>query len=516
MSKSMVVAAQPQAAEAGQLVLETGGNAFDAAVVAALVQCVVDPINTSLGGSGCAVYFDTRIGRTGCASFMSRAGSKVRCDMWQKRLVPIDVGHASACVPGNVRGLASLLQEHGTLSWSEALGPALSEARKGLLVTRPLIREWAVDVQGNADPYTRLTPDAQKVMLRDGRAQYRFGEVMPLPDLVHTLENLQQAGPDWLYTGEFAQIAAEDSAQHGGWLAYEDFAHYQVRHRDPVSGRYHGMDYFGAPPPASGSSVLHILRILSGDNLPSLEHNSVAYLHLLAEATKAEFANREQYLGDDARYAEAISERNAARVRALIRPDRAAGPCSYLPEPGTTHLGVVDAAGNAVAMTHSIGNAFGSGVMPPGTGVLLNGHMDSFACKPRGPNEIGPGKARRTAISSTVMLRNGKPALVVGASGSARIITSTVQAILNIVDLHMSASEAIYAPRMRYVDGKLGLERRIPLRTAEALAKMGHVVEHSLHAIDPRYGLCHAICVDDSGEVSGASDPRSEGMALKA
>lgn len=514
MHKSMIVAAQPEAAEAGQMVLCSGGNAFDAAVVASLVQCVVDPINTSLGGSGCAVYFDGHTARPGCICFMSRAGSKVRADMWQKRSEPIDVGYASACVPGNVRGLALLLEKHGTLSWAEALQPAISEARKGVRVNRLLVREWSVDVQANPDPYIRLTPGAQKVLLKEGKYTFSAGERIPVPALVSTLEHLQQYGPDWFYTGEFARIAAEDNAQNGGWLTYDDFAAYEVRCKEPVSGRYRGLDYLGAPPPASGASVLHILRILSHDDLASLGHNSVSYLHLLTEAIKAEFANRQVYLGDDAPYAHAISESAAARFRARIRPDKAADPASYLVEPGTTHLGAVDSQRNAVALTHSIGNAFGSGVMPPGTGVLLNGHMDSFSCKPGGPNEIGPGKARRTAISSTVMLRDAKPALVVGASGSARIITSSVQAILNIVNFGMSAAEAVLAPRMRYIDGKLGLERRIPLKTAMALSDMGHSVDHSLHALDPRYGLCHVISVDSSGRVTGACDPRAEGMAL--
>jgi gamma-glutamyltranspeptidase / glutathione hydrolase len=514
MNRGMIVAAQAPAAEAGQRIMADGGNAFDALVAAALVQCVVDPINTSLGGSGCAVHFSASTGRAGCTSFMSRAGSKVRPDMWVGRNEPIDVGYASACVPGNVRGLADLLARHGTISWEAAVEPALEEARRGVTVNRLLVREWSVDVQASPDPFARLTPAAAKVLLLGGKSHYRLGEMIPQPGLVHTLEQLKKYGPDWFYTGEFARVAARDNEENGGWLTCQDFAGYRVRHLLPVTGKYHGMDFFGAPPPASGAAVLHILRILAGYDLRSLGHNTVPYLHLVSEAVKAGFALRESYLGDDFPYEEAISEESAARVRKMIDPDHAKAARAYRGEPGTTHLSVVDPAGNAISMTHSIGNPFGSGVMPPGTGVLLNGHMDSFSCAPGGPNEIGPGRARRTAISATILARGGRPRMVVGASGSARIITSTLQTILNVNEFGMNIGEAVFAPRMRYVEGKIGLERRIPRVTVEALERMGHTLQHSVHAIDPQYGLCQGIVVDERGEVTGAADPRSEGMAL--
>jgi gamma-glutamyltranspeptidase / glutathione hydrolase len=517
VNKGMIAAPQPEAAEAGWEVLRAGGNAFDAAAVAGLVQCVVDPMNTSIGGSGCAVYHDGRSGDGGVASFMSRAGSRVRPDMWISRDQPIDMGYASACVPGNVRGFSDLLARYGSLSWREAIAPALALASDGFPVGRQLIREWHTDVRGRPDPYMRLTTlEAQRTFLRAGTAPYRAGEILKQPALARTLEILRDYGPDAFYGGEFARVAATDSECNGGWLTFDDFCAYRVRWDVPVTGEYRGYRYYGATPPASGAAVLHALRMLAGDDLAALGHNSPAYLHLLTEVVKAAFTIRRCYLGDGAPYADAITEESARAARQLISPDRAAPvPAATPAGGGTTHLSVTDKWGSAVAMTHSVGNPFGSGVVPPGTGVLFNGHMDSFSTKPGGPNEIQPRKARRTSISSSVLLREGRPALVVGASGSERIVTSTLQTILNVIDFGMTIPAAVSAPRMRWSKEILGLERRVPVQTVAVLAGLGHQVEHSVLGLDAGFGLCHAVGLSAANQgVDGACDPRAEGMAL--
>ncbi len=517
-ARGAVVAPQPEAAEAGWEVLRDGGNAFDAAVTVALVQCVVDPVNTSLGGSGCAVFFAASTGKAGSLSFMSRAGTRVRPDMWAARGETVDLGYTGACVPGNVRGLSTLLERYGTMPWARVLSPALELARGGFPAPRQMVREWHTAALGNSDPYMRLvTPGAQRAYLK-ARSPYSLGELFRQPDLAETLALLAAEGPDAFYQGDFAARVAEDSEANGGWLAYQDFAAYQARWEEPVTGAYRSLSYYGATPPASGAVVLHALRILSGYDLASLGHNSPVYLHLLAETFREVFAARQIYLGDGAPYAQFISEEAAARSRSRIRLDRVTPepPVPSLPpDTGTTHLAAMDSAGNAVSLTHSIGNPFGSGVVPPGTGVLFNSHMDAFTAKPGGPNEIRPGKARRTAISSCLLLRDERPVLAVGASGYARIITATLQVILNAVDFQMTAMEAVAAPRLHWMDGRLGLERRLPEATAQALRAMGHRVDRSVHGLDPGFALCHLLQAGPvTAALTGACDPRAEGMAL--
>ena len=284
MPRSVIVAPQPEAVEAGRDVLSAGGNACDAAVVAALVQCVVDPLNTSIGGSGCALVYDRPAGKVHELSFMSRAGSRVRPDMWSNRSVPVDIGYAGACVPGNPRGLAELLKRYGTITWSDALRPAVRLARSGFRINRLLVREWHEDVRGEPDPYARLvTPEARRVLLRNGAIPNRLGDLLRHPDLAATLEALQIMGPDAVYRGDIARTMAADNESNGGWLTVDDFVSYEAEWRRPVEGAYGPHTYFGPTPPASGATILHILRLLSADDLRAIGHNSLAYLHLLAE-----------------------------------------------------------------------------------------------------------------------------------------------------------------------------------------------------------------------------------------
>lgn len=527
----MVVAAHPLAAQAGADILARGGNAVDAAVAVALALAVCEPYSSGLGGGGFLVTFNSATGQVAALDARETAPLSAHRDMYLVNGRPdADLscyGPRSVAVPGLVRGLWELHEKAGSLPWADLVEPARILAAEGFPVS-PMLR----DRIASAEPQFN---HAARTIFLPGGVVPAVGYLLVQPDLAGTLAALAVQGPGAFYTGPVARALAAAASDDGQGLTLADLADYRPRWRDPIQGRYRGLTIVSMPPPSSGGVVLvQMLNILEGFDLRSAGFGSAAAIHPLTEAMKFAYADRSLYLGDDdfvpVPVARLLSRARADSLRGLIDPQRAypenfivGAPLDPHESSETTHLSVVDAQGNAVAATLTINLTFGSGLVAGGTGVVLNDEMDDFVAAPGLPNAFGlvggeansiaPGKRPLSSMTPTIILQDGKVRMVTGAPGGSRIITTTLQTIVNVIDHDMDARQAVAAPRIhhQWFPALLYFERfGLSPDTARLLESMGH------HPT-PRGFMCNAqiIVVDPTtGIRSGASDPRGMGTAV--
>lgn len=532
--RGMVVCPQPRAADVGADVLAAGGNAFDAAVATAFAQMVADPFMCGLGGMGTLQFFRAADARSGMIDFHTRAGSKVRPDMWAGDVrgrteisaytifdnLRSDIGYGAIMTPGTVAGLWETHRQLGSRPWADLLRPAAAMARDGLTVT-PFVHDFwnRLPMAGVAGGMQRIqaTEACARIFLHPEGRLWRVGEVLRNPDLATTLEALAEGGADLFYRGEMARRIADDFAANGAFVTADDLAGYRVREGVPVEGRYRGFRVLSNPPPGSGASLIEMLQILEHFPLGTLEHGSAAHLDLVARAMAAAHVDREAWLGDpdfvSVPVERMLSAERAAEWAGRIRAGEFPRIAPAQPPACTTHLSVVDEAGNAVSLTHTLGT--GAGVVTPGLGFVWNNSMKLADPVPGGPNAMAPGKARTTGMVPTILLRDDRPWLVVGAPGGSVIISSVLQTILNIVDFAMSPVEAVSAPRIHCEGGPIFAEARIEGRAVRELTAMGHDVRHSPISYDPQQSRAHAILVED-GRWRGGADPRGGGGVARA
>ncbi len=466
----MVVSSQRLASEAGAQILREGGNAVDAAVATAYAEAVVNPCCGNLGGGG---FLVARLadGRAVFLDFRETAPAKATRDMYlgaEGKPIPGAslVGWKAVAVPGSAMGLDVARQRWGRLSRAQVMAPAIALARDGFVLTRG---DTAILHAGSA--VLRRDPEAARIFFRPDGSPFQPGDRLVQPDLARTLESLAQQGPDAFYKGQVADAIADASQEDGGVLTAEDLAAYRVTEDVPIQCTYRGLTILSAPPPSSGGVTLcETLGILQGYDLRSLGWHSAAGVHLIVEALRHAYLDRNTYLGDPAfvqnPVAHLLDPAYAAAIRAAIPPDRAT-PSPQLPPgtppheaPQTTHISAVDKDGGTAALTTTLNGLFGAGVMAPGTGVLLNDEMDDFTTKPNTPNMFGlvqgeqnavePGKRPLSSMAPTIVLRDGKPFLVLGSPGGARIITNVLQVLLNVVDYGMSIADAVDTPRFHH------------------------------------------------------------------
>ncbi|NPV06751.1 MAG: gamma-glutamyltransferase [Anaerolineae bacterium] len=535
----MVVAPQPLAVEEGVKVLRQGGNAVDAAVACALVQGVVDPHMSSVGGYALATVSLARapgIEAVRAVDAPALAGSGVTPEMWQDIVIRPnprgwgyflqgkvnEMGYQSICTPGIVKGLSWMLQHWGSWSWEQVTEPAARVAEEGFLVDDYLAGQWrtraAYPEESTLLDYLKSNPEASRIYLREDGSPHEPGDRLRNPDYARTLRGLSEAGPDDFYRGALARRISHDLQDHGSFVSAQDLASYRTIPAEPVIGSYRGYQVATSPAPHGGLTLLAILHILEGYDLSSLGHNSAEYIYLVSKAMKAAFADRNPNLGDP-RFADRpfdwmISEDRAQYWRKRID---AGVPIqvSFTPSepPDTTHVSVVDDQGNCVALTHSLGMS--SGVITPGLGFMYNNSMVNFHPLPGHPNSIAPGKARTTGMSPTILYRDGQPVMVLGAPGATRIITSLAQVIVNVLDFGMTLTEAILAPRFDCQGGPIVCQGRIPEYVC-AEVRRRHPVER-LPRSHGGMGLVHALWRDPrTGEWTGAADAGAGGMALRA
>lgn len=512
--------------------LRGGGNAVDAGVTCALVQGVVAPQMCGLGGYGVATFKPAH-GDPICLDAPALAGAHTSAEMWQDRLLRPnpngwgyfldgrvnDIGYSSICTPGTPRLLATLLERHGTLSWRQALEPAARLAERGFMVGQHLAAGWK-----RRSPYPEATsllerirsnPEARRIYLDESGAARDEGDLLRNPDLASTLRHLADRGVDDFYRGEIAARMAADLAAGGSFVTRSDLADYRLREPAPVTGSYRGIDIATSSSPHGGPTLVAILNILEHSDLSALRHNSASYIHTVAMAMKAAFADRNLHLGDP-EFASVPLAMLTGRERArhwrerLERGD--AFEVAFTPSGSadTTQVSVVDERGNWLSLTHSLGSS--SGVITPGLGFMYNNSMTNFHPLPGHPNSIAPGKGRSSGMAPTILSRGGSTWLAIGAPGATRIITGVLQVILNIVDFGMGLHEAVSAPRFDCQGDTIRCQARIPEFVC-AEVRSRHPIERVPQSYG-NFGLVHAVMRHGSGATSGAADPGAGGMAL--
>jgi gamma-glutamyltranspeptidase/glutathione hydrolase len=538
----MVVSAQHYASEVGASVLRQGGNAIDAAVAVGYALAVTHPCCGNIGGGGFMIMH-LADGRESFINFRERAPLAAGADMYldaQGNAVAARSinGYLAVGTPGTVLGLETARERYGTWTREALLAPAIRLAEEGFTLTR-----GDVDVFEDSIEAFRAQPNVARIFLRDG-APLQPGDVLVQKDLAGTLRAISEGGTQAFYHGAIAQAVASASRANGGLLTLEDFAAYSVTESKPLSCLYRGYTVLSAPPPSSGGVTLcEMLRILEGYPLQALGYHSSESVHALTEAMRYGYRDRNTYLGDPDFIHNPIdrllSDAHLKQIRAQIRPHRAG--VSHVSDvigmtgehAQTTHYSVADRAGNAVSITFTINDNFGAKVIAGDTGFFLNDEMDDFTAKPGSPNMFGlvqgranaiaPGKRPLSSMTPTVVLKDGAPVLIVGTPGGARITTTVLQVIVNVIDYGMSLQEAVDAPRIhhQWLPDTLAAEPlALSADTVAALTRMGyHVVAlpvwgagNSVEAIGvapvdatraARLGFPRA------GRFYGASDPRA-------
>jgi gamma-glutamyltranspeptidase / glutathione hydrolase len=526
---AMVAAQEPLATDVGVAVLKNGGNAVDAAVAVGFALAVTHPTAGNLGGGG-FMLIRLADGRTTFIDFRERAPGKSSHDMYLdasgKPTRDSIEGWRASGVPGSVRGFEMAQREYGREKWADLMQPAIALASKGF----PL--SYAQSESFRNSRSLAKYPESARIFQRGGKF-YDVDEVFRQPELAATLERIAKGGSKEFYEGETAQKLADAMAKNGGLITLADLKNYVAVERKTLTGKYRNFDIITLPPPSSGGAgVLQMMGMLEGSGYEKSGAGSAASIHFMAETMRRFYADRNEYMGDpdfvkvplagmlDPVYIQkrrASIDVNHATPSDKVNPGHPKGSEST----ETTHFSVVDADGNAVAVTYTLNGSFGSGVTVPGLGFLMNNEMDDFAVKPGEPNmfnlvqgeanAIQPGKRPLSSMTPTILLKDGKLFMVVGAPGGSRIVTSVMQVILNVVDFGMNAQDAVDFPRFhhQWKPDKLYLEKGISPDTVALLKAKGHDVDYSAGAVGARV---EAIVID-GGWLQGGSDGRGTGKA---
>ncbi|HEX2094476.1 MAG TPA: gamma-glutamyltransferase [Longimicrobiaceae bacterium] len=535
--QGMVVTTDRVASEVGAEILRRGGNAVDAAVATHFALAVVNPEAGNIGGGGFLVVH-TAEGTTAALDFREAAPLRATRDMYldaQGNLTDRSlVGHLAAGVPGSVAGMWEAHRRFGSLPWAELVQPAINLA-EGIVVHERL----AGSLERNRAALRRF-PATTAIFLPGGQVP-RVGDRLVQRDLAETLRRIAREGRDGFYRGRTAELVEAEMRRGGGIMTREDLARYEAKWRDPVRFAYRDHQVISMPPPSSGGATLaEILNVLEGYDLRSLGFLSPAHVHLFTEATRRAYSDRNAYLADPdfipQPVARMTSDAYAAERRGSIRRDRATPSAQVAPGLGpvpasrttgegthTTHYSIVDARGNAVAVTTTLNSLYGNLVTVEGAGFLLNNEMDDFSAKPGTPNQFGlvqgeanaiqPGKRMLSAMTPTIVLGpGGKVRLVTGTPGGSTIITTVAQTVSAVVDWDMDAAASMLAPRLhhQHLPDTLRYERGgLAPATVAALRTMGHAVAER----SGFQGDVQTIVVLPDGTLTGVSDPRRGGAA---
>ncbi|HVR32248.1 MAG TPA: gamma-glutamyltransferase [Acidimicrobiia bacterium] len=530
--RGVVVAPQPAAVETGALILEAGGNAFDAAIAAGYMQMVTDPFMCGLGGWGAATLYDARSDGFEHVGFWPRIGSGMFPEMWVDDIEGYTdiwrfalfedhrnmIGYRSIMTPGTVAGFDAIHRRHATRSMAELLRPSIEMSRNGFPMPEYVTnRAHQPSLPGMPHPRDKYasTPDARALFHNADGFIKQTGEPYANPDQAAILERIATHGADYFYRGELADLIVTDFEENGAFVTRDDLAGYQPIVEAPLLTTYRDVGVASAAVPGGGLLTLQVLNVLQEFDLATLEHNGPDHAYIVGAALAWVGVTRGNHLTDPAFHPvptdELMSEKHAARIADRIRrrelPDR-----RRLNLPGdTTHISVIDAMGNCASITHTLTTC--SGVVIPGTGFTWNDCVSLMDPVPGRPNSYVPGKARASAVSPTVILRDGRPWMVVGAPGGWSISSAVSQAISNVVDFGMSPVEAVSAPRLHSEGTPVYAELRIARRTVDALVNRGMEVVHSLHNYDPAFASVQLAQVE--GDVfRGGADPRRLGGAV--
>ncbi len=522
-------ASKYEVSQVGAEIIVKGGNAVDAAVAMGFALAVCEPFTSGPGGGGLAVIH-TAQGEDIFIDFREVAPAAATLELYLdaegKPNGKTREGGLASGVPGDVAGLLYLLDNYGsgTLSRGDILAPAIRIATEGFYVSNYA----AIAI---TDAYEKATkfPEMQKVYWDENGLPIEQGTVLKNPGFAKTLQIIAEKGSDGFYQGEIAQAIVDTLAKYEGVMTLEDLANYKVTVGKPVSGTYRGYTLLSSPPPSSGGThLIEILNILENFDVASMKINSPEYIHLFVEAFKLAYADRAQYMADTA-FAKVpvagLSSKEYAKVRAE-KIDLTRAQSFTFDDPtlfehtDTTHFSVADAQGNCVAITKTINYYFGSGVMVDGYGFMMNNQMDDFSTNSSSVNKVEPGKKPLSSMSPTVMLDpGGKPFLVLGTPGGARIFASLAQVISRVIDHNVPLHDAIGVPKIwnsgsannfQYENPLVGYEDyAITQETLDALTALGHDKISTAAS-----GAIQAIEFLEDGTVYGTADPRQDGKAV--
>ena len=528
----MVVSQNAIASQVGMEVMLAGGNAVDAAVATAFALAVVHPTAGNIGGGGFLLLRPAK-GPAAVYDFREQAPAAATPTMFLKdgkysselhHDSPLAVG-----VPGTVAGLHMAWTDNGRMPWKGLLQPAISLAREGFMVSDGLARSLREVL-----PEMKRYPASLAQFSRQG-VPYEMGDVLQQPDLAKTLERIAEKGARGFYDGETAELIEKEMKARGGLITREDLRRYTIYRRPPLRGTYRGIEILTVPPPSAGGvALLQCLNVLEGFDVPAMGPNSSLFVHTVSEALRRAFADRARFLGDpegakDMPVERLVSKEHAAALRKTIRADRASvsSPASFewpAESTETTHFSVVDADRNVVALTTTLEAGYGSKIVVPGAGFLLNNEMGDFNAGPgltdasglvgTEPNLAGPGKRMLSSMTPTIVVKEGRPYLVTGSPGGRTIPSTVLLTVLNVLDFGMNPQEAVDAPRFnhQWLPDEIRYERfGLSADTVEALARRGH----NLAEIGGQ-GVAEAIRINArEGLLEGGCDRRApDGAAV--
>lgn len=527
----MISSGKYEASKIGKQIMESGGNAVDAAVAVGFALALVEPNATGIGGGGFMTIHSEETGENIFVNFREKAPAAATPDMWQtiknkegKETVIGNqkiLGGKSVGVPGFVAGLLYALEEYGTMSREDVLAPVIELAEKGITVTPTL----AGDMSGEYDNLIKYS-ESGDIFLKevDGvKFPYEVGEIFKNEDFASTLKIISEKGKAGFYEGPVAQAMVDVVNKYGGVFTMEDLANYEVEVMEPVHTNYRGYDIYSSPSPSSGGTIVaEILNIIENFDLPSMKQDDPERLHIIADAFSMAYADRGKYMGDtkfvDVPVKGLLSKDYAKKLSEKIAPDKAItepmpdDPWMFEHE-DTTHYSVADIKGNIVSVTSTVNYYFGSKVGVPRYGFVMNNEMDDFVTGHDHPNSIIGGKTPLSSMSPTIILKDGKPFAAIGSPGGTTIIAAVTQIISNLIDHDMSMQEAVDAPRIKgFKDGKVTYEKRFPQETIDKMTEIGHTMEES-DEWDRSFGSVNAVLFKD-GLLEGAGDPRRDGKAL--
>lgn len=525
--KSAVVAAgKYEASLAGIEILKAGGNAVDAAVAVAFALGVTEPNSSGIGGGG-FMTIHSENGDNVFVNFREKAPAAATPDMWQVDAEGNVIGGQnmtggkSIGIPGEVKGMEYAFQNYGSgnVTWEQLIQPAIKLAEEGYIVTPTLYN----DMSGSYDAMINY-PEFGGVYLNEDGLNYQVGDTFKNPDLAKTMKMIAENGSNAFYKGAIAQKIVETANKYGGVFTLEDLANYDVKVMEPVTGTYRGYQIISSPLPSSGGThVIEALNIMENFDIKSMGFDSPEKLHIMTEAFKMCFHDREEFMGDPD-YVEVpvngiLSKERAKVLASQIDPGRASryeqvSPWQYEHE-DTTHFSVADEKGNMVSVTQTVNGLFGSKVLPDGYGFVLNNEMGDFSVDPASPNAIAGNKVPLSSMSPTIVLKeDGTPFMVLGSPGATKIITTVAQVISNAIDFNMTMQEAIDAPRLyNNATSSVQYETRLNADSIKKLEELGNVVEAN-EEFNRSFGSVNAVMYSEDGTLQGGADPRRDGKAL--
>jgi gamma-glutamyltranspeptidase/glutathione hydrolase len=530
----MVSAAQPEAVEAGLEALKAGGNAVDAAVATALVQTVVDPQMCGIAGFGCLHVYDPKRGLHECLDFHGRAPLAVKPDMWEHLLIGEsgdgfgfqlegrvnEIGYGAITSPMTLRALDEALKRYGSKRIGDLLAPAIHYAEEGFMVRPHVAAYWSqVPTEGRAPHSELLTtlPATRKIYAKPDGSLRRIGETLKNPGMAATLRRVGQAGAEDFYSGEIAARIVADMKAHGGLLTDADLEGARPETNPPIWGTYRGLRLATNRPPGGGLMLIEMLNILEHFDLKAMGHNTAGYIATVAEAMKIATVDKDAKVGDprfvDVPLDELTSKDYAGPLAARIKR----GEKTQVPRfkgkgnesADTTHVVAVDENGVIATMTHTLGTP--SGVVTEGLGFMYNGAMAVFDPRPGRAGSLAPGKSRFSSLAPSILFKDEKPFLAIGAPGGTYIAMGILQVILNVVEFGMTAADAVAAPRFNATSDTLDITNRILRSTEAELKSRGYPVRR--WPMTFHFAGVHAIRIVD-GKLDGGADPGRDGMAM--